>query len=166
MTLSLGCPKTSGFKYGHDPSMDMVNSCAQSSPFGWPSPMQDCRGVDHYQPPSFTEPLYSMAYQTPYAAVVPHVQTPLIMPQNRLWPSMIVAQISQQPRPQHHRVPTRPLDAAVSISTKSGVTPRSARTRTSRRKLTPDERRQMCLEAEQNPNMKHVQIGGKLRSIR
>ena len=166
MTSSLGCLRTNGFEYGHDPSMDMVDNCAQLSPFGWPSPMQDSRGVDHYQPPSFTEPLYSMAYQTPYAAVVPHVQSPLIMPQNWLWPSMIVAQIHQDSSPQQHRVPTRPLDAAVSISTKSDVKPRSARTGTSRRKLTPDERRQMCLEAEQNPNMKHIQIGGKFRSIR
>jgi len=42
------------------------------------------------------------------------------------------------------------------------VTPTSAKSTTSRRKLTNEERRQMCVEAQQNPGIKQTQIGGML----
>lgn len=84
---------------------------------------------------------------------------PLIMPQNGLWPSMIAAG-GHQPSYQPPLLPAAPVTTPLSAGTGSDLTPTSAKTTTSRRKLTDEERRQMCLEAEQNPSMKQTQIGG------
>lgn len=62
-------------------------------------------------------------------------------------------------------LPAGPMQTPLSASTTSDMTPTSAKTTTSRRKLTDDERRQMCIEAEQNPTMKQTQIGGMYDSF-
>lgn len=104
------------------------------------------------------EPNYTMSRPPPYAAPQ-HSQMPppLVMPQQHMWPSMLANSNYQQPILPAVSVQT-PLSA---ISTGSDMTPTSAKTSTSRRKLTDDERRLMCLEAENNPTMKQTQIGAK-----
>ncbi len=57
-------------------------------------------------------------------------------------------------------IPAAPIPTPLSAGSISDMTPTSAGTNTSRRKLTDEERRQMCIEAEQNPTMKQCQIGG------
>jgi hypothetical protein len=84
---------------------------------------------------------------------------PLIMPQSGLWPSMIAAG-AHQTTYQTPILPAAPVNTPLSAATSSDLTPTSAKSTISRRKLTDEERRQMCLEAEQNPNMKQTQIGG------
>lgn len=79
------------------------------------------------------------------------------MPQQHMWPSMLANSHYQQPILPAVSVQT-PLSAT---SMGSDMTPTSAKTSTSRRKLTDDERRLMCLEAENNPTMKQTQIGAK-----
>jgi len=128
---------------GHQPSM---------------SPMQDFPGFDYHQTPIPMEPAYSMPRPPPYAATHPQLPPPLIMPHNAMWPSMLASQA--RPTYQTPILPAGPIQTPVSAGTGSDVTPTSAKTTTSRRKLTDDERRQMCIEAEQNPNMKQTQIGG------
>ena len=103
------------------------------------------------------EPSYRMARPPPYAASVPQMPPPLIMPQNGIWPSMIATQ-THQGNYQPPILPAAPVTTPLSAG--SDLTPTSAKTPTSRRKLTDEERRQMCLEAEQNPTMKQTQIGG------
>ncbi|KAK5072127.1 hypothetical protein LTS08_000777 [Lithohypha guttulata] len=86
------------------------------------------------------EPSYPMSRPPPYATPQ-HSQMPppLIMP--------------------HAAVSTQTPVSATSMS--SDITPTSAKASSSRRKLTDDERRLMCLEAENNPTMKQTQIGAK-----
>ena len=105
------------------------------------------------------EPTYMMTRPPPYAAPQ-HGQMPppLVMPQQHMWPSMLANSNSY----------AQPILPAVSVQTPlsatsmgSDMTPTSAKTTTSRRKLTDDERRLMCLEAENNPTMKQTQIGAK-----
>lgn len=82
----------------------------------------------------------------------------LIMPHSGFWPSMLV----EQPRSAFRTsiLPVGPLQTLTSTSTTSYMKAISAKTTTARLKLTDDERRQMCIEAEQNPTMKQGQIGG------
>jgi hypothetical protein len=105
------------------------------------------------------EPAYNNVHRpSAFAASHAPMPPPLIMPHSGLWPSMLASHPQQSystPVLPHGQLPT-PLSA----STASDITPTSAKTTTSRRKLTDDERRQMCIEAEQNPNMKQTQIGG------
>lgn len=105
------------------------------------------------------EPSYPMTRPPPYAQHQ-HSQMPppLIMPQHNIWPSML-ANSSNYQQPILPAVSTQTPISATSIG--SDVTPTSAKTSTSRRKLTDDERRLMCLEAENNPTMKQTQIGAK-----
>ena len=140
----------------------MAEACAQSAPPTSPWSMHGCQGFEYHQAPMPIEPSYSMPRPPLYTAGVPQMPPPLIMPQNGIWPSMIAAQNHQQPNYQPPILPAAPIQTPVSAGTGSDVTPTSATTTTSRRKLTDDERRQMCLEAEQNPTMKQTQIGGEL----
>lgn len=105
------------------------------------------------------EPSYPMSRPPPYATPQ-HSQMPppLIMPHAGMWPSMI-ANSTNYPQPILPAVSTQTPVSATSMS--SDITPTSAKASSSRRKLTDDERRLMCLEAENNPTMKQTQIGAK-----
>ncbi|KAK4938741.1 hypothetical protein LTR10_020844 [Elasticomyces elasticus] len=113
----------------------------------------------HPTTPMPMEPAYNMHRPSPFAASHAQMPPPLIMPHSGLWPSMLASQ--PQAAFQTPILPAGPLQTPLSASTGSDMTPTSAKTTTSRRKLTDDERRQMCIEAEQNPNMKQTQIGAK-----
>ena len=149
-----------GSGYGSNSWMNMPGGYSQAGPSPSMSPMHEYQGFDYHQAPMPIEP-YSMPRPPPYAAGVPQMPPPLIMPQNGIWPSMIASQSHQQPNFPPPILPAAPIQTPVSAGTGSDVTPTSAKTASSRRKLTDDERRQMCLEAEQNPTMKQTQIGGK-----
>jgi hypothetical protein len=157
--------ESQGSEYGHNTWMTSL--VGNYSPAGGPSttmsPMHEYSQFDFgttAPAPMPIEPSYRIARPPPYAAGVSQMPPPLIMPQNGIWPSMIASG-------GHHGSFQPPLLPAASITTplsagaSSDVTPTSAKTTTSRRKLTDEERRQMCLEAEQNPNMKQTQIGGE-----
>ncbi|RMZ82749.1 hypothetical protein DV738_g1569, partial [Chaetothyriales sp. CBS 135597] len=128
--------------------------------------MPDYHGFDfsqQHQPqaPMPIEPSYSIPRPPPYSAGVPQMPPPLIMPHNGVWPSMIASQSQQGAYQPPALLPALPPQTPISAGTVSDTTPTSAKTSTSRRKLTDEERRQMCLEAEQNPTMKQTQIGAK-----
>lgn len=158
--MSPGHHESQGSGYGSNSWMPY----SQAGPSPSMSPMQEYQGFDfnhhQHQAPMPIEPAYSMPRPPPYAAGVPQMPPPLIMPNNAVWPSMIASgQQGYQPPPILPAVP--PMHTPISAGTVSDVTPTSAKSSTSRRKLTDDERRQMCMEAEQNPTMKQTQIGGK-----
>ncbi|EXJ81225.1 hypothetical protein A1O3_07515 [Capronia epimyces CBS 606.96] len=131
-----------------------------SSPQTTMSPMHEFPPFEyHSTTPMPMEPSYSMPRPSPFASS--HAQQmppPLIMPHSGLWPSMLASQPQQNY--QTPILPSGTLQTPLSASTGSDITPTSAKT-SSRRKLTDDERRQMCIEAEQNPMMKQTQIGAK-----
>lgn len=136
-----------------------VASGYSSSPQTTISPMQEFPQFDyHTTTPMPMEPAYSMPRPSPFATSHAPMPPPLIMPHSGLWPSMLASQ--PQSAYQTPILPAGPLQTPLSASTTSDITPTSAKTNTSRRKLTDDERRQMCIEAEQNPTMKQTQIGG------
>lgn len=105
------------------------------------------------------ESSYAMNRPPPYATPQ-HAQMPppLVMPQHNVWPSMLATSTAYQ-QPILPAVPVHTPLSATSVG--SDLTPTSAKTATSRRKLTDEERRLMCLEAENNPSMKQTQIGAK-----
>lgn len=156
--------ESQGSGYGHNSWVNPMGghySPAQP-PSTTISPMNEYSQFDFSgsaQAPMPVEPSYRMARPPPYAAGVPQMPPPLIMPQNGLWPSMIAAG-GHQGTFQPPILPAAPVTTPLSAGTSSDMTPTSAKTTMSRRKLTDEERRQMCLEAEQNPNMKQTQIGG------
>ena len=157
-------PESHGSGYGHNSWINMAGGYSQAGPSPSMSPMHEYQSFDYHTAPMPIEPAYSMPRPPPYAAGVAQMPPPLIMPQhNGMWPSMIASQQSHQqtsyPPP---ILPAAPIHTPISAGTGSDVTPTSAKTSTSRRKLTDDERRQMCLEAEQNPAMKQTQIGGMI----
>ena len=112
---------------------------------------------DYHPTPMLMEPAHTMPPLPPFAA--PHAQMPppLIVPHSGLWPSVLASQRQTYQTP---ILPAGPLQTPPSANTAFDITRTSAKTTTSRRKLTDDERRQMCIEAEQNPTMKQTQIGG------
>lgn len=123
------------------------------------SPMHEFPPFDYQPAPLMTmKPAYNIARPSHFATSHAQMPPPLIMPHSGLWPSMLASQ--PQASYQTPIMPAGPLQTPLSASTASDITPTSAKTTTSRRKLTDDERRQMCMEAEQNPNMKQTQIGG------
>lgn len=132
-----------------------------SSPQTNMSPLHDFPQFDyHNSTPMPMEPAaYAMPRPGPFAASHAQMPPPLIMPHSGLWPSMLASQ--PQPSYQTPILPAGPLQTPLSAGSTSEMTPTSAKTATSRRKLTDDERRQMCIEAEQNPTMKQTQIGGE-----
>lgn len=105
------------------------------------------------------EPNYSINRRPSYAPPTHQMPPPLVMPVHGhgIWPSMLANSSYQQSILPSANVQT-PI-SATSIT--SDMTPTSAKTSTSRRKLTDEERRLMCLEAENNPSMKQTQIGAK-----
>lgn len=124
------------------------------------SPMHEYPRFDYHTPQSGSlpaEPAYRIARPAPYTGSASQMPTPLIVPQNVMWPSIIAAGGHQSYQPMI--LPAAPVSTPLSAPIGTDHTPTSAKA-TSRRKLTDDERRQMCLEAEQNPNMKQTQIGG------
>ena len=141
--------------YGQ-PGWVNVPGAYSSSPQTSMSPMQEFPPYDyHATAPVPLEPAYNMTRPSPFGTSHAPMPPPLIMPHSGLWPSMLAS----QPSYSTPILPAGPLQTPLSAGTASDVTPTSAKT-PSRRKLTDDERRQMCIEAEQNPNMKQIQIGG------
>jgi hypothetical protein len=164
LTMPPDHPESHGSGYGPNSWINMGGySQAGPPPSSISPPMHDYQGFDYHSAPIPVEPSYSMPRPPPYAAGVPQMPPPLIMPsQNGIWPSMIASGAHQQHSYQPPILPAVPIQTPISAGTGSDVTPTSAKTSTSRRKLTDEERRQMCLEAEQNPTMKQTQIGGML----
>ena len=153
--------------YGQDQWMGMGNYPASSQSGTTPTP--EYHPYDYPPPAMPMEPSYNVPRATQYSngsQSHPLPPPPLIMPHTALWPSMFTNQpghSSYQPA----ILPAAPIQTPISASsmhTPVDITPTSAKSSTSRRKLTDDERRQMCLEAEQNPNMKQTQIGGNFSS--
>jgi hypothetical protein len=154
--------ESQGSGYGHNSWVNMGGGYSQAGPSPSMSTLPEYSAYDyHHQAPMPIEPSYSMPRPPPYAVGVPQMPPPLIMPHNGVWPSMIASQSQPSGYQPPAILPAVPVQTPVSASTGSDVTPTSAKTSTSRRKLTDDERRQMCLEAEQNPTMKQTQIGGR-----
>ncbi len=63
----------------------------------------------------------------------------------------------------YHQNPIHPADlrpTAMRASTGLEIAPNSTATTTAPRRLTDEERRQMCIDAQENPRLKHVQIAG------
>ena len=144
--------------YGQSGWMN-VPSGYSSSPQTTMSPMHEFPPFEyHPTTPMPMEPAYTMPRPSPFPATHAQMPPPLIMPHSGLWPSMLASQ--PQPTYQTPILPAGPIQTPISASTASEITPTSAKTSASRRKLTDDERRQMCIEAEQNPTMKQTQIGG------
>nr|KAK5448834.1 hypothetical protein LTR18_001922 [Exophiala xenobiotica] len=145
--------------YGQNGWMN-VHGAYSASPQTSISPMHELSSFDYQTTaPMPMEPAYNMHRPSPFAASLPQMLPPLTTPYSGLWPSMLAS----QPSSTYHAPiqPAGPLQTPLSASTASDMTPTSAKTSTSRRKLTDEERRQMCIEAEQNPNMKQTQIGAK-----
>ncbi|KIW16016.1 hypothetical protein PV08_06067 [Exophiala spinifera] len=138
-----------------------VHSSYSPSPQASVSPLHELSSFDYHTPnPMPLEPAYNMHRPSPFAASHPQMLPPLMTAHTGLWPSMLA---SQQPPSSYHTPVQTPgsLQTPLSASTASDVTPTSAKTNPTRRKLTDEERRQMCIEAEQNPTMKQTQIGAK-----
>jgi len=142
--------------YGQ-PNWMNVPSAYSASPQTSMSPINEYPAYDYHPvTPMPMEPTYNMPRASPFPTT--HAQMPpaLIMPHNGVWPSMLASQPQANYQP-----PILPavIQTPLSASTGSDMTPTSAKP-PPRRKLTDDDRRQMCIEAEQNPFMKQVQIGG------
>lgn len=163
LTMSPDHHESHGSGYGPNSWMNMSGGYSQAGPSPSMSPMPDYNSFDYNHAPMPVEPSYSMPRPPPYATATPQMPPPLIMPHNAIWPSMIATQNHHHGSYQPPILPALPVQTPISAGTGSDVTPTSAKTSASRRKLTDDERRQMCLEAEQNPTMKQTQIGGVCR---
>ena len=129
-------------------------------------PMTEYQSYDFTPPPQTSMPMdmpYHMGRPLNYAPQ--HQQLPplAIQPMGQpIWPSLLTGGSSQSATSyQTPILPAVPLQTPVSaVSTASEATPTSAtKSSSSRRKLTDDERRKMCIEAATNPNMKQTQIG-------
>lgn len=159
MTMAPSHHDFQGSGYANDSWMQIGSyghSGPNQSPHGGPN---EYHGYEYPSAPIPMEPAYTMSRPPPYAPST-HAQMPppLVMPQHQLWPSMLANSNSYQTP----ILPANPLQTPMSASSQgSDLTPISAKTTTSRRKLTDDERRLMCLEAENNPTMKQTQIGGE-----
>lgn len=151
---------TNGAGYSHNQWMGVhyPNSSQPST-----TQMPDYHHGYDYAPPAMPmEPSYSMPRPAPHFAGGSHPlpPPPLIMPHTALWPSMLTGNQSSYPPPLMPAAPIQTPVSATNSHTPVDITPTSAKSTTSRRKLTDEERRQMCVEAEQNPGMKQTQIGG------
>ena len=161
----------SGYVHGQGQWMGMPGY--QSSSHAPPTQMSDYHhGYDYATPAMPMEPAYNMPLRQPhFAGSHPLPPPPLIMPHTALWPSMLTgnqSSASSSHSYQPHILPALPVHTPLSAGsnqTPVDITPTSAKSNSSRRKLTDDERRQMCVEAEQNPGMKQTQIGGKLAQM-
>ena len=120
------------------------------------SPTQDVKVVQHPVPMPVAEYYHNMGRPPQYAAGFPSMP---LTPQTALWPSMIASQNNQQPR--HAPIlPAPSTHTPVLLSSEVAARWTGAQKATERRKLTDEERRQMCLDAEENPSMKQSQIAG------
>jgi hypothetical protein len=160
LTMPPDHPESHGSGYGPNAWMNMVGGYSQAAPSPSMSPMHDYQGFEYHTAPMPIEPAYSMPRPPPYAAAVHQMPPPLIMPQNTIWPSQIASGGHPQQIYSQNILPATSIQTPISAGTGSDATPTSAKPNSSRRKLTDEERRQMCLEAEQNPTMKQTQIGG------
>jgi hypothetical protein len=128
-------------------------------------PLHDYQSYDFSPPPPTSMSMdmpYHMGRPSNYAPQ--HQLPPLaIQPMVQIWPSMLTGPNQPTPSYQTPILPAVPVQTPVSaVSTASEATPTSAmstKSSSSRRKLTDDERRKMCIEAATNPNMKQTQIG-------
>ncbi|OAL27363.1 hypothetical protein AYO22_03638 [Fonsecaea multimorphosa] len=136
-----------------------------SSPQTAISPMQEFPQFEyhhhhhHQTTPMPMEPAYPLQRPPPFASSHAPMPPPLVVPNNILWPSMLASQPQGSYQPPI--LPAVPMQTPLSAGSASDITPTSAKASTARRKLTDEERRQMCIEAEQNPTMKQTQIGAK-----
>src|ERR1700759_5214779 len=113
-----------------------------SSPQTTMSPMHEFPQFDyHNTTPMPMEPAaYAMPRPGPFGTSHPPMPPPLIMPHSGLWPSMLASQ--PQPTYQTTILPAgATMQTPLSASATSDITPTSAKTTSSRRKLTDDERR-------------------------
>ena len=106
--------------------------------------------------PSFSPP----PRPPPYTTSHPQMSPPSTMPETAVWPSMLITQRN------YHRplLLADPVRTSIRASPAPEARPTSATKPPPRRKVTDEERRQICLEAEQNPHMKQSQIGSKYTS--
>lgn len=157
LTMASGHHESHGSGYGQDSWIGLGHYSQPGPPISV-SPMHEYPNFDYGNSPIPMEPAYAMPRPPPYVSVHHPLPPPLVMPHNGVWPSMLASQNSYQPP----ILPANPIHTPISAgTTHSDTTPTSAKS-ASRRKLTDEERRQMCLEAEQNPTMKQTQIGGVL----
>ena len=103
---------------------------------------------------------FTMARPPPYISS-PYGQ----LPPQHVWPSMIASSSTCPSTSSSTSLSTLsklflPATPAPVISITPDKTPTSTKPRKSRRKLTDDDRRQVCLEAENDPDMKPIHIGG------
>ena len=139
------------------PNWMKVSSAYSASPQTSMSPINEYPAYDYHPvTPMPMEPTYNMPRASPFPTTHAQMAQALIMPHNGVWPRMLASQPQANYQP-----PILPavIQTPLSASTGSDMTPTSAKP-PPRRKLTDDDRRQMCIEAEQNPFMKQVQIGG------
>lgn len=138
---------------------------ALSEPIHVHQACSECRSYDDRIPvPASGGPTHTMPLPPPYATPQdPAVHSPSVA-MHHPWPSQILTGPSGPPdladRSHVWRTvaPQRPL---VASSATVEWTPTLTRTAPPRRKLTDDDRRLVCLEAENNPTMKQTQIGAK-----
>ncbi|KAH0830892.1 hypothetical protein FOPE_02000 [Fonsecaea pedrosoi] len=157
--------------YGQNGWIGVPNNMPNGIPNGYStspqttiSPMQEFPQFEYHHQhqhntPMPMEPAYPIQRPSPFASSHAPMPPPLVMPNNVLWPSMLASQPQGSYQPSI--LPAAPMQTPLSAGSTSDMTPTSAKTNTSRRKLTDEERRQMCIEAEQNPTMKQTQIGAK-----
>ncbi|KIW21828.1 uncharacterized protein PV07_12748 [Cladophialophora immunda] len=109
----------------------------------------------HHTTPTLVEPDHAVQRLSPFPSPSAAVWA---AHNNTLWPSMLAGQPQDPYTP---ILPAPPGSTPVFAGSKSDMIPTSAGTNTSRRKLTDEERRQMCIEAEQHPEKKQSEIGAK-----
>ena len=131
-----------------------------SSPQASMSPMYEFRPFE-YSPgaPMLMESAYGHMHRpSAFAASHAPMPSPLIMPHSGLWPSMLAG----SPQQTYSTPMSSPgqLPAQWRVSNPSDITRTSAEIKHPRRILTHEERRNMCIRAEQNPDMRQHEIGG------
>lgn len=124
------------------------------------TPAQEYSGFNWGTPqlPMATDGFSATLHQRP---MPPQLQ-PLIMPQ---WPSMLNSQSHatfqhQYPQPVQ---PIQPMTLGQLVTPVSATSGRS--TSTPRKTLTDQDRKRMCIYAEEHPHSKQTEIGGALLSI-
>lgn len=166
VAMSPGHRESHGSTYNSDSWMGLGNY-AQTGQSHGAQTHNDYQSYDYQSSASMSmEPTYIMTRPPPYATPQHNqMPPPLVMPQHQhVWPSQLATSTPYTQHTQHnqHILPAVSVQTPLSAtSIGSDLTPTSAKTTTSRRKLTDDERRLMCLEAENNPTMKQTQIGAK-----
>jgi hypothetical protein len=97
------------------------------------------------------EPMFSSSMPPPRSTY--QSLQPLITPQ---WPSELTSQSYNTPIFSSTPIPSAPISTPVSAPPTTGRT-----SSTPRKTLTDADRRRMCLYAEEHPNVKQTEIGGK-----